>query len=72
MSHDFVAVNKIRAQLEAAKSGVLPGSRRELTVSGIQNVPSDIIQRSFNGGASTNAYTTFPLSPLSSCCSIDS
>lgn len=72
MSHDFVAVNKIRAQLEAAKSGVLPGSRRELTVSGIQNVPSDIIQRSFNGGASTNAYTTFPLSPLSSCCSLDS
>lgn len=72
MSHDFVAINKIRAQLEAAKSGVLPGSRRELTVSGIQNVPSDIIQRSFNGGASTNAYTTFPLSPLSSCCSLDS
>lgn len=71
MSHKFVVVAKILDQLEAAKSGIVPGSVTQNIVSGIQNVPSDIIQQSFNGGASTNAYTTFPLSPIRGNCALD-
>lgn len=71
MSHKFVVVDKILAQLEAAKSGIVAGSISQNIVSGIQNVPSDIIQQSFNGGASTNAYTTFSLSPIRGNCALD-
>ena len=71
MSHIFVVVANILVQLEAAKSGIVPGSVTQNIVSGIQNVPSDIIQQSFNGGASTNAYTTFPLSPIRGNCALD-
>lgn len=71
MSHKFVVVDEILNQLEAAKSGIVPGSVTQNIVSGIQNVPSDIIQQTFNGGASTNAYTTFSLSPIRGNCNLD-
>ena len=57
--------------LESVKSGVVPGSVTQSVVSGIQNVPSNIIQQKVNGGSSSSAYTTVPLSPIIKCCNLD-
>lgn len=70
MSHKFVVIDEIMEQLEAAKSGIVPGSVTQAVVSGIQNVPSQIVQRAPGQGSST-AYTTFPLSPIVRNCCID-
>lgn len=66
----FVIIDEIMEQLEAAKSGVVPGSVTQSVVSGIQNVPS-AIKQSKVGGSSAGAYTTFPLSPIIKNCCID-
>ena len=39
MSHKFVVIDEIMEQMEAAKSGIVPGSVTQAVVSGIQNVP---------------------------------
>ena len=70
MSHKLVILDEIMSQLEAATSGIDPGTVKQAKVSGIQNVPTAISQRTI-GGASSTCYTTFPLSPLADCCNID-
>lgn len=70
MSHKFVVIDEIMGQLEAAKSGIVPGSVTQAVVSGIQNVPADIKQHKI-GGASSTSYTTFPLSPIVKNCCLD-
>ena len=70
MSHKFVVIDEIMKQLEAAKSGIVPGSVTQAVVSGIQNVPSNIKQHTI-GGASSTSYTTFPLSPIVKNCCLD-
>ena len=70
MSHKFVVIDEIMAQLESAKSGLIPSSVKQSIVSGIQNVPTAIKQPTVNG-ASGAAYTTFPLSPIIDNCCID-
>ena len=70
MSHKFVVIDEIMNQLEAAKSGIVPGSVTQAVVSGIQNVPGDIKQHAI-GGASSTSYTTFPLSPIVKNCCLD-
>ena len=71
MSSKFVIVDEIMGMLESVKSGVVPGSVTQSVVSGIQNVPSNIIQQKVNGGSSSSAYTTVPLSPIIKCCNLD-
>lgn len=66
----FVIIDEIMDQLEAAKSGVVPGSVSQSVVSGIQNVPSSIVQPNVGGGGA-GAYTTFPLSPIVKNCCLD-
>lgn len=70
MSHKFYVIDEIMNQLEAAKSGIVPGSVTQAVVSGIQNVPSNIKQHTI-GGASSTSYTTFPLSPIVKNCCLD-
>lgn len=70
MSHKFVIIDEIMAQLESAKSGLIPSSVKQSIISGIQNVPTAIKQPTANG-ASGAAYTTFPLSPIIDNCCID-
>lgn len=71
MSHKTYILDDIIDQLEAAKSGVVPGSITQAVVSGVQNVPSQITQRSILNTGSSSAYTTFPLSPIVKNCCID-
>ena len=71
MSHKFVIIEEIMEQLEAAKSGVVPGSIVQSIVSGIQNVPSQITQKRILSSGSSSAYTTFPLSPIVKSCCLD-
>ena len=70
MAHKFVVIDEIMNQLEAAKSGIVPGSVTQAVVSGIQNVPDNIKQHTI-GGASSTSYTTFPLSPIVKNCCLD-
>ena len=70
MTHKFVFLDEIMAQLESAQSGLVKSSVKQAKVSGIQNVPSAISQKTI-GGASSTSYTTFPLSPLADNCCID-
>ena len=70
MTHKLVILDEIMAQLEAAQSGLVKSSVKQAKVSGIQNVPTAISQKTI-GGASSTSYTTFPLSPLSDNCCID-
>ena len=70
MSHKLVIIDQIMEQMEAAKSGIVPGSVTQAVVSGIQNVPSNILQHSI-GGAASASYTTFPLSPIVKNCCLD-
>ena len=70
MSHKLVILDEIMSQLEAATSGIDPGTVKQAKVSGIQNVPTAISQKTI-GGASSTCYTTFPLSPLADCCNVD-
>lgn len=71
MSHKFVIIDKIMGQLDAAKSGIVPGSVCQAVVSGIQNVPSQITQSRMMSTGSSSAYTTFPLSPIVKNCCLD-
>lgn len=70
MTHKMVILDEIMAQLEAADSGLDEQSVKLAKVSGIQNVPTSINQKTI-GGASSTCFTTFPLSPLSENCCID-
>lgn len=70
MSHKFVILDEIMNQLEAAQSGVVPGSITQAVVSGVQNVPSNITQSRIGGNSSTS-YTTLPLSPIVKNCCLD-
>lgn len=70
MSHKFVILDELMDQLEAAQSGLVPSSIIQSVVSGVQNVPSNIVQSRIGGNSST-AYTTLPLSPISDNCCID-
>ena len=70
MSHKFVVIDEIMEQMEAAKSGIVPGSVTQAVVSGIQNLPSNIKQATI-GGAAAASYTTFPLSPIVKNCCLD-
>lgn len=65
----FVVVDEILDQLEAAKSGVVPGSVTQSIVSGIQNVPTSIVQKGLAAGGS--CFTTVPLSPIIKNCCLD-
>lgn len=69
-AHKFVVVDEIMEQMEAAKSGIVPGSVTQAVVSGIQNVPANIKQSKIGSVASTS-YTTFPLSPIVKNCCLD-
>lgn len=69
-AHKFVVVDEIMEQMEAAKSGIVPGSVTQAIVSGIQNVPANIKQSKIGSVASTS-YTTFPLSPIVKNCCLD-
>ena len=69
-AHKFVVVDEIMEQMEAAKSGIVPGSVTQAVVSGIQNVPANIKQAKIGSVASTS-YTTFPLSPIVKNCCLD-
>ena len=71
MSHKFVIIDEIMSQLDAAKSGIVPGSVCQAVVSGIQNVPSQISQHRILSTGSSAAYTTFPLSPIVKNCCLD-
>lgn len=71
MSHKTVIIDEIMSQLDAAKSGVVPGSVCQAVVSGIQNVPSQITQSRMMSTGSSSAYTTFPLSPIVKNCCLD-
>lgn len=70
MSHKRVILDELMDQLEAAQSGLVPSSIIQSVVSGVQNVPSNIVQSRIGGNSST-AYTTLPLSPISDNCCID-
>lgn len=70
MTHKLVILDEIMAQLEAANSGLVKSSVKQAKVSGIQNVPTAINQKTI-GGASSTSYTTFPLSPLADNCCLD-
>ena len=70
ISKKFVIIDEVMDQLEAAKSGVVPGSVSQSVVSGIQNVPASIVQGKV-GTASASCYTTFPLSPIVKNCCMD-
>lgn len=65
----FVVVDEILEMLEAAQSGVVPGSVEQCVVSGVQNVPANIIQHGEAAGG--GCYTTFPLSPIMKNCCLD-
>lgn len=67
--HKFVVVDEILNQLDAAQSGVVPGSVTQSVVSGVQNVPANIIQTGLEAGG--GCYTTFPLSPIVKNCNLD-
>lgn len=70
-NHKFVVIDEIYDMLESVKSGVEPGTVSQSVVSGIQNVPVNIKQKSITGSSQT-AYTTLPLSPIQkNCCNID-
>lgn len=71
MNKKFVVVDEIMDMLEAAKSGVVPGSVDQAIVSSSQNVPGSVVQHSINGGASGASYLTFPIHPLKDNCCID-
>jgi hypothetical protein len=71
ISKKFVIIDEIMDQLEAAKSGVVPGSVSQSVVSGIQNVPTAIHQDDITGPGSGSNYTTFPLSPIVKNCCMD-
>ena len=71
ISKKFVIIDEVMDQLEAAKSGVVPGSVSQSVVSGIQNVPSAIVQNKAGSGSSASCYTTFPLSPIVKNCCLD-
>ena len=70
MTHKFVILDEIMNQLEAAQSGVVPGSITQAVVSGVQNVPANITQSRIGGNSSTS-YTTLPLSPIVKNCCLD-
>lgn len=72
MSKKFVVIDEIMDMLEAAKSGVVPGSVDQQIVSSAQNVPTSVVQHSINSGSSGSAYMTFPIHPLKDNCCIDS
>lgn len=65
----FVVVDEILEQLDSVKSGVVAGSIVQSVVSGVQNVPANIIQRGLDGGG--GCYTTFPISPIVKNCNLD-
>ena len=65
----FVVVDEILDQLDAVKSGVVPGSVTQSVVSGVQNVPANIVQQGLAAGG--GCYTTFPLSPIVKNCNLD-
>lgn len=69
-AHREVITDAIMDMLEAAKSGVVPGSVSQAIQSGQQNVPSNIKQHQILGAAA-GSYTTFPLSPLQDNCCVD-
>ena len=66
----FVVVDEIIDQMEATKSGVVPGSVVPTIQSGVETVPTSIIQ-SRVGGSAGNSYTTLPLYPIVANCCID-
>lgn len=70
MTHKLVILDEIFDQLEAAKSGIVPGSVEQAIVSGVQNNPSQIRQNKV-GGTSGSNYTVFPLTPIKKNCCID-
>lgn len=59
---NLVVLDAIKETLEMVDSDILPQSESHPIVSGIENVPSQLISRSL--GQWTNTFTTFPLSPL--------
>lgn len=61
--HHFVILDSMQEQLESVKSGVKPESFRQSIITGTQNVPSSLTQRS--ALTSSNLYVTYPLSPIS-------
>ena len=71
MSKKFVVIDEIMDMLEAAKSGVVPGSVTQSVVSSSQNVPQSVYQHSMAGGGNGAAYLTFPISPIQDNCCID-
>lgn len=69
-TNKLVIVDQILEQLEAAKSGIVEGSVCMASVNAVDNVATNIVQQTVDGGTS-GAYMTFPLSPIVKCCSID-
>lgn len=70
MTSKFVVVDAIENQTEAVKSGVVPDSVIQTVQSGVETVPTSIIQDRV-GGSGGNSYTTLPLYPIVANCCID-
>lgn len=60
-NHKFVILDELQEQLEVVQNGVKPESFTQSIITGIQNTPSSLVQRSAN--TSSNLFTTFQLSP---------
>ena len=61
-NHHFVILDEMQEQLESVKSGVKPESFRQSIITGTQNNPSALVQKS--ALTSGNLYITYPLSPI--------
>ena len=66
----MIIVDEILDQMEAVKSGVVPGSVNLAYQPSVENVLTQLIQQRF-GGASSSNFTTYPLFPVIANCSID-
>lgn len=59
---NLVVLDTIKESLELLDSDIMPQSESHPLVSGIENVPSQLISTNYRQW--TNTFTTFPLSPL--------
>ena len=66
----MIIVDEILDQMDATKSGVVAGSVTQTIQSGVETVPTSIIQQKV-GGSAGNTYTTLPLYPIVSNCCMD-
>lgn len=66
----MIIVDEILDMMDATKSGVVAESVTQTIQSGVETVPTSIIQQKA-GGSAGNTYTTLPLYPIVSNCCMD-